>query len=230
MVKWKQFVLNLILILFIIVSNISVVQADYVVVDWGDVIKIKSILNYRKPGDQAPFFFSDTHIELYLGENPPKELNDSYDRLLTMFQAFREKVIGMREGQTREFTLSYIDAGITNQSSILYNADLIYSVLFEEMLYDAAYDPKFELTLTHPLVLFPSLVLLFGSVFLIANGYHKPLIERLMRTGSSKCHNCSNPTNLICGNPSCRKFVCSNCFSKQGCPSCHGNKLIERKK
>jgi len=228
--KWELFVLNLILILFIFVSNISVVQADYVVVDWGDVIKIKSTLKYRKPGDQAPFFYSETHIELYLGETPPQFLNDSYDRLLTMFQAFRENVIGMREGQTRELTFNYIDAGITNQSSILYNADLIYSVLFMEMLYDAVYNPKFEISLTHPLILFPSLALLFGSVFLIANGYHKPLIEKLKRTGSSKCHNCSNPTNLMCGNPSCRKFVCSNCFSKQGCPFCHGNKLIERKK
>ncbi len=230
MKKQKIVVLNLLVTLLIIVSNVTTAQAEYVIIDWGDVVKIKSTLNFRKPGEQSPTFFSQTHIELYLGENPPAVLNLTYDRLLTMFQAFRERVIGMKEGQTRQFTLSYIDAGITNQSSVLYNADLIYTVLFIEMLYDAHYDPKEDITLTHPLILFPTLGLFLGTVYLFANGYHKPLLEKIRQTGQTKCSNCRNPTNLICGNPNCGKLICSTCFSKKGCPFCQGSKLIEKRK
>ncbi|NHJ01350.1 MAG: hypothetical protein EAX86_04365 [Candidatus Heimdallarchaeota archaeon] len=230
MTNQKLTVLTLIVMIFIIVCNISTAQADYVVIDWGDVVNIKSTLNYRKPGEQTPAFYSETHIELFLGDIPSPYLNLTYDRLLTMFQAFREHLIGMREGQTRKFTVSYVEAGITNQSDVLYNAELIYTVLFIEMLYDAHYDPKVDITFTHPLILFPLLGLLFGTVYLVANGYHKPLFEKIRHVGVAKCINCQKPTNLMCANPRCRKLICSTCFSKHGCPICHGTKLIERTK
>jgi hypothetical protein len=207
-------------------DNAVPVNADYVVIDWGDVAKLKVVNNYRLPGEEAVLLFNG-YVNLYLGDPLPSDLNATYDRLKIMFPAFRERVIGMRIGSIREFTLSYIDAGITNNSDPTYGADLIFEVEFLEMLFDVEVDIIFELTPTHPVTL---LLLAIALVFLYTayredlfrKGYHK--LEGIFK---GRCEQCGTGTSLRCASPTCRKPLCRSCFIVENkCPYCNGTSLI----
>lgn len=219
-------VIFIVLLGILIISNTATpLRADYVVIDWGDVVKLKNLLNYRYPGE-PPTFYSQTHVELYLGDSVPPDINQTFDRVMPMFAAFREKVIGMKEGEKRSFTLSYKDADITNQSEILYGADLLYTVEFLEMLYDAEYDPIPEFSLAHPLVL---LSLAGASVLIyiiIQKRYFQKAFNFIGQRVQPSCSMCGQPTSLKCASSGCHKILCSSCFSKNnGCPYCKGTKL-----
>ena len=214
------------LLLLLFIQNITVpVKADYVVIDWGDVAKLKVLHNYQHPGEEVQFFF-DGYVTLYLGDTLPSDLNETYDRLVTMFSAFRQKVIGMREGNVREFTFTYIEAEITNATDELYGADLFYEVEFLEMLFDSHKDIIFELTPTHPvtlLLLSIVLVLLYTAYRedYFRKGYHK--LEGIFKT---RCEQCGKGTSLRCASPGCRKALCRSCFAKENkCPYCNGTSL-----
>lgn len=212
-----------ILLLTILTHSITVsVKADYIISDWGDVVKLKVLNNYQHPGREVEFYF-DGYVNLYLGDSMPLDLNATYERLRTMFPVFREEVVGMRVGNTREFRISYIEAGITNSSDELWGADLIYSVEFREMLFDVKYESIFELTPTHPvtlLLLSITIVALFAAYHegLFSKSFHK--IEGLFR---SRCEKCGERTSLRCASLNCRKSICHSCFTEENkCPFCKG--------
>ena len=103
---------------FLILPNIvTPTRADYVVIDWGDVVKLKVQITYRRPGE-GPRFFSDGFLELYLGETVPLQINETFDRLKTMSEVFRERVIGMRVGETRDFEVNYKELQIKLRDKI----------------------------------------------------------------------------------------------------------------
>ncbi|MCK5346631.1 MAG: hypothetical protein KAR20_24645, partial [Candidatus Heimdallarchaeota archaeon] len=185
-------------------------------------MKLKVLNNYQHPGE-APEFFFDGYVNLYLGDSIPLDLNTTYERLRNMFPAFREEVVGMRVGNTREFRINYNETGITNSSDEFWGADFIYSVEFKEMLFDAKYESIFELTLTHPvtlLLLSIIIVALFTAHHegLFEKSFHK--IEGLFR---SRCEKCGERTSMRCASLNCSKSICHSCFKEENkCPFCKG--------
>ncbi|MFX1539041.1 MAG: hypothetical protein ACFFDI_33070 [Promethearchaeota archaeon] len=226
----------LVVTILLLSSNVAPTQADYVVIDWGDVVKLKVELNYQIPGNPTPQFYFDGFIYLYIGDPIPSELKEKYDKITVSppySSAFRRKIIGMREGDIREFTLTHIEAGILDDSGetkYLYGSNLLFDrVEFLEMLYDAKNDPIFELTLFHPILLIPLFLLIVTFILLYKTGYLSSGINYLAQKAKPRCARCGSPTNYICGNQRCRKTVCRSCFSKEsGCPFCkHSNLKIK---
>lgn len=210
-------------------TTVVPINADYVVIDWGDVVKLKITLNYAKPRETKSFLF-DGYVELYLGDSVPPDINQSYRRVKPMFLAFRQQVIGMKEGEEREFTLNYKDAGITNTSDIVYGADLFYKAVFLEMLYDVNKDPIFELTWTHPLILIPAAGIIILIYISYNNGYLSKGYQWLVRRSKPTCISCGIRTKQHCASLECRKPICRSCFAEnRGCPSCEGKKLTGSK-
>ena len=210
----------------IFINNVIPAKPDYVVIDWGDVVKLKVLNNYQKPGEEANFLF-DGYLNLYLGDPLPSDINDTYDRVKIMFPAFQEKVIGMRKGNVKEFTLTYIDAGITDENDTTYGANLLYEVEFLEMLYDADVNIIFELTPTHPVTLLLVSILLVILYTLYREDYFRKGYHKLEGVFKGRCEQCGTRTSLRCASPLCRKVLCRSCFKIENkCPYCNGTSLI----
>lgn len=231
---YKKLVIKLSLILiigFLFISHIitSPSKADYVVIDWGDLVKMKVKITYRRPGGTDQFF-SDGFVELYLGDTVPPEVNETSNRIKTMSAVFREHVIGMRVGEERTFKVNYKELNITRPDNTLYGADITYTVKFLEMLLDAHYDPIFELTPTHPVFLF-SMAALGIILFLIYyTDLHHIVYQKVQRVRVPHCVICGTRTSLHCGFVGCKKSICRSCFTKEGrCPFCNSNKLVGQK-
>ncbi len=215
---------------FLILPNIvTPTRADYVVIDWGDVVKMKVKITYRRPGE-SDRFFSDGFLELYLGETVPLQINETFNRVKTMSEVFRKRVIGMRVGETRNFEVNYKELNITRPDNTLYGAEIKYNVEFLEMLLDAQYDPIFELTLTHPVVIF-SLILIIILIIIVYYTEILPIVyRRIQGLRIPHCTICGTRTSLHCGFVGCNKPICRSCFAKEGrCPFCNRNKLVGRK-
>ncbi|UCG04050.1 MAG: hypothetical protein JSW11_08690 [Candidatus Heimdallarchaeota archaeon] len=225
----KRFLLILIIGFIILPNFVTPSTADYVVIDWGDVVKMKVKITYRRPGG-TDMFFSDGFLELYLGTTVPPDINETFNRVKTMSEIFRKRVIGMRVGETRIFKINYKDLNITRPDNTLYGADVTYDVEFLEMLQDAQYDPIFELTPTHPIAI-GSLILIGILIFLVYyTELHTILYQRIQKLRTPRCEICGTRTGLYCGFASCKKTICRSCFSKEGgCPFCHRNKLVGHK-
>ena len=86
--KVRPFLLFLLVGLLILPNIVTSSRADYVVIDWGDVVKMKVKITYRRPGG-TDMFFSDGFLELYLGESVPPDINETFDRVKTMSEIFR---------------------------------------------------------------------------------------------------------------------------------------------
>ncbi|MFX0173877.1 MAG: hypothetical protein ACFE9L_18490 [Candidatus Hodarchaeota archaeon] len=207
-------------------------------------MRLKVNLLYKEPGDLSPSIHSNIFLYTYLGENIPSDLKEQYPKITNappFSNAFHNKIIGMREGEEREFSLSSSEAGITNSSGEygnLYRAEILFHPIeFLEMLYDAKYEPIVELSLFHPVILMLSTILIVSVLIIYKKGYIEAGGDYLARKLKPRCAKCGNPTNYRCGNQMCQKNLCRSCFSgKGGCPFCKysslksGSSLFWRKK
>jgi hypothetical protein len=224
----KLLLINLVGFL-ILLPIVTPARADYVVIDWGDVVKMKVKIIYRVPGG-ADRFFSDGFLELYLGETIPSDVNETFDRLKTMSEVFRKRVIGMRQGEIRTFVVNYKEINITRPDHTLYGADITYNVEFLEMLLDAEYDPIFELTATHPVVIMVLIILGVFLFFLYYLEIPSIIFHQVQRVRTPHCSVCGTRTKMYCGYTGCNKPICRTCFTKEGrCPSCNRNKLVSKR-
>ena len=232
--KIGRFLIFLTLVNILLLADCSQGRADYVVVDHGDVVKFEITLNYKKFGE-APQFYYQRKPNIFIGDTPPDDIDQTLKQLWpkrdnleveTMLKPFRDRVLGMRVKENRDFTIPAAEVGITNTSDIFYQADLLFAVKCLEFLYDLNHDPIFELTFDHPLFLTGVAVFV---VFLGLLYYYRipwQLRDKITHMLSSKCNTCDNPTKLICANPNCRKPVCRRCFQKEkGCPNCGSTKI-----
>lgn len=224
----KLFLINFIGLL-IILPIITPSRADYVVIDWGDVVKMKVKITYKIPGG-SDRFFSDGFLELYLGDSVPLNINETFDRVKTMSDVFRKKVIGMRQGEVRTFVVNYKELNITRPDNTLYGADITYNVEFIEMLLDDEYDPIFEMTPTHPIVIMTLIILGVFLFFLYYLEIPSLIYQNVQRVRTPHCSVCGTRTKMYCGFTGCNKPICRTCFTKEGrCPSCNRNKLVSKK-
>ncbi|MFX0210503.1 MAG: hypothetical protein ACFFDT_31275, partial [Candidatus Hodarchaeota archaeon] len=167
---------------------------------------------------------------LYLGDSVPLQINETFDRVKTMSEVFRRKVIGMRQGEVRTFVVNYKEINITRPDNTLYGADITYNVEFLEMLLDAEYDPIFELTPTHPVVIMALILLGVLIFFLYFFEIPSSIYNKVQNLRIPHCSVCGTRTKMYCGFTSCHKPICRSCFIKEGrCPSCKRNKLVSKR-
>ncbi|MHA2328944.1 MAG: hypothetical protein ACXACR_10535 [Candidatus Hodarchaeales archaeon] len=221
------FSLSLVLYGFLFLSALtSPSRADYVVIDWGDVVKIKLNVTYIKPGDASPTWVGDIYRNIYLGDTITPEMNQTYDRVVIMPEPFSKKIVGMRVGEKRAFSLSYIELDITNTSEDFYGADINYNVEFLEMLMDQKADIFIELHPLHPVVVIPFVLAMGGLYIAYDKGYLSKGYHQVLRLSAPSCAVCGIRSNHHCVALDCRKPLCRTCFEKEGgCPFCGGFKL-----
>jgi hypothetical protein len=203
-------------------------KADYVVIDWGDAVRLNVTITYKKPDEPVTQLHSVIFLYTYLGDSIPSHLKEQYPKMTItppFSNAFQKNIIGMREGEKREFTISHSEVGDINASgeyAPLIGADISFRpVEFLEMINDANYDPMKEPDLITPTLLVLAMFLVVIAYILYKKGIVSVGEAFVLQKLKPHCAICGSPTNYSCGNQMCRKRLCQSCFSKEGgCPFC----------